>query len=50
LKPEIKQEKEQAEKAIQEINEALELVLRAEWELNTQIRRLGLRNKGGRKP
>jgi transposase len=49
-KPETAQEKKKADEHIQEMNEALEPILRAEWELQNGMRRLGLRNKPGKKP
>lgn len=47
---ETKKEKLEADKVIAEINELLEPKLREEWELNTSMRRLKLRNLGGKKP
>ena len=35
---------------IDALNEALEPKLKAEWELNTAVERMGLRNKAGKKP
>jgi len=32
------------------INAELELIAKAEWEINTAMRRIGLRNLGGKKP
>ena len=48
--PEIQKEKELAEKAIQEMNEALQPIMKGQWELQTQMARLGLRNKPRKKP
>jgi hypothetical protein len=48
--PETAQEKKDAEKEIEEWNSELEPVLREEWELNTNMARMGLRGKRGRKP
>ena len=48
--PESKKEKELAARQIAELNEQLEPVKRAEWELNTAMSRAGLRNRGGPKP
>jgi hypothetical protein len=50
FKPETSQQKKQAEQEIELLNEQLEPQYRAEWELNMQMSRLGLRGKGGRKP
>jgi len=47
---ETKQEKEQAEKDIEMMNEELEPIFRKEWELQTGIRRLSLAPIPGRKP
>lgn len=48
--PETKQEKEQAEKVIEKLNEELEPILRDEWELATKLGRLSLVTRSGRKP
>lgn len=48
--PETKQEKEAAEKAIAELNEIYEPICRERWELETGMRRMGLRNAPGKKP
>jgi len=49
-KPETAAQQKAATKKIEELNMELEPVLRAEWELNTSMGRLGLRNKPGKKP
>jgi transposase len=49
-KPETKKEKEIAEKRVKEMNQALEPIKKAEWELSSKMERLGLRNKPGQKP
>jgi len=43
-------EKKAAEKELEQLNKELEPLMRAEWELNTGMRRIGLRNKPGKKP
>ncbi|KAF1981717.1 hypothetical protein K402DRAFT_341856 [Aulographum hederae CBS 113979] len=48
--PETAVERKQAETNIQAINSELEPILREQWELNTAMNRLGLRNRKGRKP
>ncbi len=48
--PETKKEREAAQKQIDTLNEELEPIQRASWELNTGVARLGLRNKPGKKP
>jgi hypothetical protein len=48
--PETKQEKEQAEKAIEKLNEELEPILYDKWELATRLGRLSLVTRSGRKP
>lgn len=47
--PESRKQKEEARKAIEALNQELEAEARAEWELNTGVRRLGLRTKPGKK-
>jgi transposase len=49
-KPETPREKRDAEKHLEELNRDLEPVMQEQWELETGMRRMGLRNKGGRKP
>lgn len=49
-KPETKKEKEKAEKELEKLNAELEPIMKEEWELNTGMKRLGLRAKGGLKP
>ena len=49
-KPEIKTERATAQEEIHKLNEVLESILCQEWELNTYMSRLGLRNKPGSKP
>jgi len=49
-RPETAAEKEALKRELKAINEAIEPELRQAWELNTGMRRLGLRNKPGRKP
>jgi transposase len=48
--PESALQRRNADKAIEEMNKDLEPVYRQEWELNTALRRLQLRPRGGRKP
>lgn len=47
---ETPQEKRNAERMLEELNNEAETTAKAEWELRTAMGRLGLRNKGGRKP
>lgn len=42
-------ERKAANKQIEKLNKELEPIKKAEWELNTAMRRMGLRNKGGKK-
>ena len=49
-KPETKAEKKKAEEELKALNDRNEPELKAEWELQTGMRRMGLRNKGGPKP
>jgi len=48
--PETAQEKKEAEKFIQQLNDKLELIAKEEWELNNGMERLGLRTRPGPKP
>ena len=48
--PEIVKEKQAAERHLKALNKAVEPELRANWELETAMNRLGLRNRPGRKP
>jgi hypothetical protein len=48
--PKNAQERKQTEKTIQKLNEELEPLAKAEWELNNAMNRLGLCNRPGRKP
>jgi hypothetical protein len=48
--PETAQQKKQAEIEIKALNQALEPIYRAEWEMNTTMNRLHLCGIGGRKP
>ena len=48
--PETKQEKERAERDLEEWNKELEPIMKEQWELENGMRRLGLRNKPGKKP
>lgn len=48
--PETAQERKAAEKDLEELNKELEPILREQWELETGMRRLKLRNPGGRAP
>lgn len=48
--PETKKEKEAATAYIEQLNRELEPIMRSEWELETGMRRLDLRNKPGRQP
>jgi len=47
---ETAKEKKENDKALEALNKELEPVIRAEWELNKPMERLGLRTKRGRKP
>jgi hypothetical protein len=49
-KPETAKEKKQSVKDLERWNKELEPLARAEWELNTPMRRLGLRNRPGVQP
>lgn len=49
-KKETKAQKKKAEAAIKKLNEENEPIMKAEWELNTGVERLGLRGKPGPKP
>jgi len=49
-KPETAAEKKASKRELEAINEVIEPELRKAWQLNTGMRRLGLRNKPGRKP
>jgi hypothetical protein len=49
-KTETKAERKANDKILEEINAKLEPIMKAEWELNTPFRRMGLRNKPGKKP
>lgn len=49
-RPETKAEKAAAIREVEALNQQIEPQLRWEWELNTPMQRLGLRNKAGRKP
>ncbi|RKK19273.1 hypothetical protein BFJ66_g17761 [Fusarium oxysporum f. sp. cepae] len=49
-RPETAKEKKEAEAALTAINEALEPVMKTQWEITNGIRRLGLRNLPGKKP
>jgi transposase len=48
--PETKKEKDTAAARIDELNQELEPIMRAQWELETGMRQLDLRNKPGSKP
>ena len=48
--PETKKEKEAATARINELNQELEPIMKAQWELENGMRRLDLRNKPGRQP
>lgn len=48
--PETAQEQKDAEKDLEAINAELEPIMREEWELETKMRRLGLRNQRGKPP
>ena len=48
--PETAQKKKLADQDLERINKMLEPIMREEWNLETGIRRLGLRNKSGKKP
>jgi len=43
-------ERKAANKQIEKLNKELEPIKKAKWELNTAMRRMGLRNKEGKKP
>ena len=49
-KPETQQEKKQAEKELDRLNQLLEPDAKAAWELETAMANMRLRNRGGRKP
>jgi hypothetical protein len=49
-KPETVKEKEDAEAVLKELNRILEPAMKTQWELTSGVRRLGLRNKPGKKP
>ena len=49
-KPETRVERASAAQTISQLNAELEPVMRAEWELNTAMKRTGLRAKPGKKP
>ncbi|KAF1981583.1 hypothetical protein K402DRAFT_342121 [Aulographum hederae CBS 113979] len=49
-RPETAQEKKEATKDIKAMNTTREPELRAEWKLNTAMKRVGIRNKRGPKP
>lgn len=49
-KSETAKERKVADADLKARNEVLEPLMRAQWDLNTQMRRLGLRNKPGKKP
>lgn len=48
--PETAQEKQQATKTIDKLNEELEPIMKEQWELSTAMKRLDLRQLPGRKP
>lgn len=48
--PETKKEKEDSITRIEELNKELEPLMKEQWELNTSMHRLGLRNKPGPQP
>ena len=48
--PETSQERAAATKAIEKLNEELELVMKEQWELSNGMRRLNLRQLPGKKP
>ena len=48
--PKTQDEKKQAQKEIDRLNAELEPAAKEQWELNTAMRRVGLRNKPGVKP
>lgn len=43
-------QKKSANEAIERLNEELEPIMKAQWQLNSGLSRLGLRNKRGKKP
>ncbi len=43
-------ERKEADKDLEKLNDELEPILREAWELETKMRRLGLRNPAGKKP
>ena len=47
--PKTKNDREFADKELARLNEELEPIMKAQWELETSIRRLSLRNKLGKK-
>ena len=48
--PETATERKKADKALAKLNEELEPIMQAQWELNSGIERLGLQNRPGKKP
>lgn len=48
--PETKQEKEEAVRVLERMNQELEPMMKEKWELERGMERLGLHNKPGRKP
>jgi DNA-binding transcriptional MerR regulator len=48
--PETAQEKKESERILEQLNQSLEAEARVRWELESGVRRLGLRNMPGRKP
>ena len=48
--PETAAKRKKADQALAKLNEELEPIMRSEWELNTAMRRVGLRNRQGPKP
>ena len=49
-RPETKKEKEAADEVLKAMNESLEEEARTQWELESGVSRIGLRNKPGAKP
>ena len=48
--PEIKHQRAMVIEDLIKINAELEPIAKAKWEINTAMRRIGLRNLGGKKP
>ena len=49
-RPETAEEKKTVNKNLQSLNKELKLVMKEQWELNTSIKRMSMRNLPGVKP